>query len=81
MTEKTKQAKIIVDHLIAKHGYQNLQSSPIRPSALLWGAHGHFYGNRGTNAHEEADAIFVVGMPMPPLGEIEDWPSASGSSR
>ncbi len=33
--------------------------------------HTHFYAARGTNALEEADSLFILGVPQPPLVELE----------
>ena len=33
--------------------------------------HGHFFAARGTNAHEDCDALFVLGVSMPPTTQVE----------
>lgn len=44
--------------------YQSLEQT-------VGGITAHFYGNRGSNAHEQCDAIIVAGTPQPPLPQIE----------
>ena len=36
------------------------------------GAQAHFYGSRGTNMFENADAIVIAGTPLSPLKQIEE---------
>lgn len=70
-TENVAQARAIIDHQIAKNGYQNSAIITHKAVAEPMGANGHFYANRGSNAYQDCDALFVVGTPQPPLQEIE----------
>jgi hypothetical protein len=67
-TAKAKQAEALIRKVIQDHGYR-------APSIISYKAFventdiedaktGHFYAARGTNEHEDADAIFILGAPQ-----------------
>lgn len=67
-TEHARHAELLIQEIVKTSAYQ-------RPSVIGFknfvdrlavdGAlYGHFYAARGTNAHEEADAVFIVGAPQ-----------------
>lgn len=75
LDHKTKQRKgkadetlTLIQKLIAKNAYQHpaLISYKDMLAEVDWIASGHFYAARGTNAFQDADAIFIVGTPTPP---------------
>src|SRR5262249_8778504 len=69
---KTYQLVEQVEYIVKSRGYAN---PGVITFELLEGLfskykHGHFYGERGTNQFVDCDAIFVIGAPLPPRGEI-----------
>lgn len=65
---KAGQAAQLVRKIVADCGYQNPAVVTFKGAqdeiAGAWQS-AHFYGARGTNRLEQADALFVVGAPMP----------------
>lgn len=65
---KADQAAQLVRKIVADCGYQNPAVVTFEGAqdeiAGVWQS-AHFYGARGTNRLEQADALFVVGAPMP----------------
>lgn len=67
---KAGQAKKLIEQIVKRYGYQ--RPSVIGFKSFVENAElddgyktSHFYAARGTNGHEEADAVFVVGAPQP----------------
>ncbi len=66
-TPKADETLTIIQKLVKERGYQRpaLISYKDALVELDWIETGHFYAARGTNAFQDADAIFVLGAPMP----------------
>jgi hypothetical protein len=68
-TYRAGQAEQLIRKIIKDYGYQ-------RPSVISYMdlvkdiediQSGHYYASRGTNVHEDADAMFMVGAPQPAI--------------
>ena len=75
ITGKSDQAKVLIDSVDKKYKYdvsvvisyqQYIEKTEFERDMMK----GHFYAARGTNEYEEADAIYVLGAPMPPTPQI-----------
>lgn len=66
-TAKADETLTLIKHLCEKHQYQRPALISYKDALLEldWIETGHFYAARGTNAFEHADAIFILGAPMP----------------
>ena len=66
-TIKTYQALQLVDKIVADFGYKNPTVITFKDVEEIFGDYktGHFYAERGTNAHQDADSLFIVGTPQP----------------
>lgn len=70
-TGKRDQTKTLIQKIIEYYGYE-------RPSVIGFKSFvdeldlktAHFYAARGTNAHEDADAIIIVGAPQPNIYDV-----------
>jgi len=67
-TEHARHAELVIEQVIKEHeykhpsviGFKNFVDRMSVDGVLP----GHFYAARGTNIHEDADAIFIVGAPQ-----------------
>lgn len=66
-TTKADETLTIIQKLVKERDYQRpaLISYKDALAELDWIDTGHFYAARGTNAFQDADAIFILGAPMP----------------
>lgn len=67
---RAEQLQRVVDHIIATRGYRAPAIVTYKDLGAtlfdgLAGGRLHFYGNRGSNALETCDALFVAGTPQP----------------
>lgn len=71
-TPKAEQTKKLVEAAIKKHGYKKPMVVTFKGLAPEFENvdSSHFYGIRGTNKFEDADAVFVVGAPMPNIRQV-----------
>lgn len=72
-TSRAAQAKTLIRHLIAQHGYQNPAVITFQGLEETFGdvcPTTHFYASRGTNAFERVDALFVLGTPQPNIYDV-----------
>lgn len=72
-TDKALQAEDLIGKIIEQHGY--LQPSVISFKDFVENTDldvktSHFYAARGTNEHEDADAIFILGAPQSNIYDI-----------
>ncbi len=69
LKQQTTDTLALIKQLCEKYAYQRpaLISFKQAVAELDWIDTGHFYASRGTNAFQEADAIFIYGAPMPSL--------------
>lgn len=74
-TGKAEQLEAQVARIIQTHGYRRpavisymrlIEQSETFRNIL----HTHFYAARGTNALEDVDALFICGVPQPPIDEL-----------
>lgn len=72
---KAQQLESLVKKIIQDHGYERpsiisfkgfVEKSELRKLAKT----GHFYAARGTNEHEDADAIFILGAPQSNIYDV-----------
>lgn len=71
LSEKARQAKQFIQRIIEDRAYRRPSIITYKAIAEDFGARtAHFYAARGTNAHEDADAIFVIGSPQPDIFDI-----------
>ena len=72
---KAQQLESLVKKIIQNHGYERpsiisfkdfVEKSELRKLAKI----GHFYAARGTNEHEDADAIFILGAPQSNIYDV-----------
>lgn len=73
-TAKARQAQIIMRRIVAQRRYGRVGVITYQALESLfepdgWDT-GHFGGARGTNRFDQVDALFVLGTPMPDMGEI-----------
>ncbi len=66
-TAKADETLALIQQIVAKKAYTNAAMISYKNVVLEvdWISTGHFYASRGTNAFQDADAIFVVGAPQP----------------
>lgn len=70
-----EQLQTLVQHIVTERDYQSpaIVTYKDMGDAIFGDMQGgklHFYGNRGSNALEESDALFVVGTPQPSSKEM-----------
>lgn len=65
-TEQAIQARKLIETIIGQHGYERPSLITFKDfdSSALDVKRGHFYAARGTNEHENADAVFILGAPQ-----------------
>jgi hypothetical protein len=68
--QNAKQAKQLIKRIIESYGYAKPAVISFKGIEFPDIDTGHFYASRGTNAHEEADAVFVLGTPQPSIFEV-----------
>lgn len=65
-----KQAKTLIGRIIKDRGYTSPAVISFKGLEFDGMDFGHFYASRGTNAHEDADSLFVLGTPQPPIFHV-----------
>jgi len=75
-TPKVNQTEQVVQHIIDAEKYKqpaviSYQNMFEHSEVFAQMDHTHYYAARGTNAFQDADALFVIGTPQPPLPSIE----------
>lgn len=71
-TAKAKQAHILMKRLVEQRRYQRvgiITYQALEDQFPDWEV-GHFGGSRGTNRFDQVEALFVLGTPMPDMGEL-----------
>lgn len=64
-TGHAQQSKLLIERIIEQYEYQQPSLITFKDfDAGMEIKQGHFYAARGTNEHEDADAIFILGAPQ-----------------
>jgi len=72
-TAKAKQAETVIQKVIDDHGYQRptiISYKDFVETTGIQAKKAHFYAARGTNEHEDADAIFILGAPQANIFDV-----------
>jgi len=72
-TAKAKQAEAVIQKVIDDHGYQRptiISYKDFVETTGIQAKKAHFYAARGTNEHEDADAIFILGAPQANIFDV-----------
>lgn len=72
-TDKAAQAETVINRIIADHDYRSpvvISYKNFVENMQVQAGRGHFYAARGTNAHEDADAVIVMGAPQANIYQI-----------
>lgn len=71
-SNKASQAKQLIDAIISSRGYINPSIITFKGLVDIFDDQrmGHFYAARGTNDHEDADSIFILGSPQPNIYDV-----------
>lgn len=73
MTGKARQLQALIRRIVEQNGYRIpavIGFKKFMEKADIPGTGGHFYAARGTNEHEEADAVIVAGSPQPDVYDV-----------
>lgn len=72
-SQKGQQLAACIRLICQREAYHNplVVSHSQLASSFEWCQFTYFHGNRGSNAFQECDAVFVLGTPMPPVEQLE----------
>lgn len=73
LTSKAGQMQALIKRIVERGGYQRpavIGFKKFMERSEMPGTGGHFYAARGTNEHEDADAVIVAGAPQPDVYDV-----------